>query len=293
MWSKLKMRHFIREIEQAGRGFARLGAVSAAFLSLAACGGLDRNGQFREDPFQGFEQKVIGGALASAGVIPPQREKIAYTPRAPLALPPPQAAGRLPLPEDATQIAANAPNWPDDPDEARKRRLAQDGAQRQQEIFNDQQRKRLSVEDIEAGRSTRVASNASAQGAPIQNERFDNGKTVVSREELERGWSRPDAGSGFSLFEVDETVDVRDRDRVERTGQAKDYIDQNNGSNSNLDIKLDRVDTSRLANNNAAKRDSIIDPPSTLRAPAPADPNYVPPPATQEDRPWWKALFGG
>lgn len=108
-WSAIVMRNMSGHPYPTSLRLARFALIACATALLAGCGGLDRNGQFREDPLENFEQKVIGGALASAGIIPPQREKITYTPRAPLALPPPQAAGRLRPPEDSAEIAAANP----------------------------------------------------------------------------------------------------------------------------------------------------------------------------------------
>lgn len=281
------MRSIAGQTVMMPRRTLRFALAAAAVTMLAGCGGLDRNGQFREDPLENFEQKIVGGALASAGVIPPPREKIIYTPRAPLALPPPQAAGRLRQPEDSTQVAAAAPNWPLDPDEARKNRLARQRADTRAEQFRDGQTKRLTIEEIEAGRGT----SAGAQGPEPASQRFERGNTVISREELERGWSKPGEGGGWSLFEVDETVDVRDRVKTESTGQAKDYIDKNNGSNNSFEGTLERVDTTRLNNANLPKRNSIVEPPSALRAPAPDPTGGTVPDAQKDERPWWQRLF--
>lgn len=292
-WSAIVMRNMSGHPYPTSLRLARFALIACATALLAGCGGLDRNGQFREDPLENFEQKVIGGALASAGIIPPQREKITYTPRAPLALPPPQAAGRLRPPEDSAEIAAANPNWPVDPDEARKQRIARqrDGLRREQ--FDDNQIKRLTIEEIEAGRGSVSPSDPNAP----REQRFDRGGVVLSREDLERGWTKPEEGSGWSLFEIDETVDVRDRVRRERVGEARDYIDQNNGSNSTFEGTLDRIDTSRLDAAKAAKRNSVIDPPTSLRVPAPDStvgaPSPAPAPNQKDDRPWWQRLLNG
>ena len=287
------MRNMSGHLYPSSRWQARIALIACAAALLAGCGGLDRNGQFREDPLENFEQRVIGGALASAGIIPPQREKITYTPRAPLALPPPQAAGRLRPPEDSAEIAAANPNWPIDPDEARKQRIARqrDGLRREQ--FDDNQIKRLTIEEVEAGRGSGTSSDPNAP----RELRFEGGGIVLSREELERGWTKPEEGSGWGLFEVDETVDVRDRVRRERVGEARDYIDQNNGSNSSFEGTLDRIDTSRLDAAKAPTRNSVIDPPTSLRVPAPDSavgaPAPAPTPNQKDDRPWWQRLLNG
>lgn len=281
------------------RGAARLGAVAGAVALLAGCGGLDRNGQFREDPLQGLEQKIVGGALVSAGLIAPPREKITYTPRAPLALPPPQTANKLPVPEDGTRVEASLANWPVDPDEVRKERVKRYADQRLAETRADPDGKRagtpLTADEIAAGKSE--ASTGQDDQARIAASNFPTGKAVISREELEKGWSSPSAGSGWSLFEIDETVDVREKNRQEQVGQAKDYIDQQNGSNNTFEGKLDRVDTSKLANQAAPQRGSIIDPPIDVRAPAP-DPTAgaaatVTNASGKDERAWWQRLFGG
>lgn len=268
-------------------GAVRSVVIVGAFVTLAGCGGLDRNGQFRDNPLENFEQKVIGGALASAGIIAPQREKILYTPRAPLALPPPQAVSKLRPPQDTQEILTASANWPLDPDELRRQRLASQRANSVAEQFSDEQKKRLSIEEIEAGRGVSTPGSVADS-----DQKFDRGSVVISREELERGWSPLTPGQGlFSLFEVDETVDVREKVRAESAGQAKDYLDQQNGANTSFEGTLDRVDTSRLSSQAAPTRRSIVDPPVALRVPAP-DPASeaavaVAGSARNEDRPWW------
>ena len=267
----------------------RVSALFAVCVGLAGCGGLDRNGQFREDPFNGLEQKLVNNVLVGAGIVSPQRDKITYTPRAPLALPPQHAAGKLRPPEDTShaQVAAITPNWPLDPDEARRLRAEGVARASQTEAFSDEKFKRLNIEETEAARGKSTPGSLAPRTTEFDRE---GGGVVLNRDELERGWTKPTGEGLFSLFEIDETVDVREKQRAETTGQARDYLDKQAGSNNSFEGTLDRIDTSRLKGQAEPARKSVIDPPIGLRVPAP---NIEPGPtanailAAQDQGPTW------
>jgi hypothetical protein len=63
-----------------------------------------------------FEEKVIEGIMAGIGGTNMENRGIDYRERSPLVVPP-----RLDLPPPASAAEAKAPNWPKDPDEARRK----------------------------------------------------------------------------------------------------------------------------------------------------------------------------
>src|SRR6478735_3772547 len=63
-----------------------------------------------------FEEKVIEGIMAGIGGTNMENRGIEYRERSPLVVPP-----KLDLPPPAASSEVKAPNWPKDPDEARRK----------------------------------------------------------------------------------------------------------------------------------------------------------------------------
>jgi hypothetical protein len=96
------------------RGF-RLSAVALG-IGLVMAVGAARAGD-DEDDDKTFEEKIIEGIMAGIGGTNMDNRGIDYRERSPLVVPP-----KLDLPPPAgTQAEAKAPNWPKDPDEARRK----------------------------------------------------------------------------------------------------------------------------------------------------------------------------
>lgn len=265
-------------------------ALLVVASALAGCGGLGPDGRFREDPIGNLEQQLIGNTLAGIGIIPRQRERIDYAARAPLAMPPRQgqslAERPLPAPVDGDEVVASNANWPRDIDEWRRRRDAREARRPiDQQFERERDGRRMTPEELEAQRN--AGPRALARSGP--EEGFRERNVVMQPDELDAGWSRP---TGDSIFSIDETVDVRQRDEERRQGAARSFIDERNGASGNVGGRqLQRLDTTRVAAEEPARR-TITDPPAGFRAPAPDPTGGV---VTEQDRagrPLWERLFG-
>jgi hypothetical protein len=71
-----------------------------------------------DDDDKSFEEKIIGNLMAGIGATNMENRGIDYRERSPLVVPP-----KLDLPPPASNAAeVNVPNWPKDPDEARRKK---------------------------------------------------------------------------------------------------------------------------------------------------------------------------
>src|ERR1700704_5143249 len=91
-------------------------AVTAMGIGLVMMAGAAR-AQDDEDDDKTFEEKVIEGIMAGIGGTNMENRGIDYRERSPLVVPPKL---NLPPPQ-AVKGEINAPNWPKDPDEARRK----------------------------------------------------------------------------------------------------------------------------------------------------------------------------
>jgi len=266
-------------------GRAAAPALMFAALTLAGCGGLTPEGRFRDDPLGDFEQRIIGNALAGVGIVERPRERIDYSPRAPLAMPPRGGRnGELPPPREEAGIGNN-PNWPRDPDTMR--RMQADAERRRPndtQFERERDGRRLTIEEMEEQR--RLGPQVAGRNDP--NDRFRDSNVVLGREDLERGWTAPSPGG---IFAPDETVDVT-QGRGEGQGAARREIDRQAGGGPNpLPRGADqRIDTTRLSQAEPERR-TITDPPPGFRAPAPDPTGGVVRPE-EDRRGWWERLWG-
>src|SRR3954447_16871112 len=90
-------------------------ATVAATVGLVMTAGVVRAQDDDEDD-KTFEEKVIEGIMAGIGGTNMDNRGIEYRERSPLVVPP-----KLDLPPPAAATEAKAPNWPKDPDEARRK----------------------------------------------------------------------------------------------------------------------------------------------------------------------------
>jgi type IV secretory pathway VirB10-like protein len=94
----------------------RLAAVALG-VGLLMASGAARAQQDDEDDDKTFEEKVIDGIMRGIGATNMENKGIDYRERSPLVVPP-----KLDLPPPASTAEAKAPpNWPKDPDEARRK----------------------------------------------------------------------------------------------------------------------------------------------------------------------------
>ena len=91
-------------------------AVVAAGIGFVMTTGAARAGDDDEDD-RTFEEKIIDNFMAGIGATNMENRGIDYRERSPLVVPP-----KLDLPPPASASAnVNVPNWPKDPDEARRK----------------------------------------------------------------------------------------------------------------------------------------------------------------------------
>ena len=110
------MRRMVRNSPGALRRTLRL-AVVAVGVGLVMTAGAARAQDDDEDD-KTFEDKIIEGIMAGIGGTNMDNRGIEYRERSPLVVPP-----KLDLPPPASSSEVKAPNWPKDPDEARRKAL--------------------------------------------------------------------------------------------------------------------------------------------------------------------------
>jgi hypothetical protein len=167
------------------------------------------------------------GILGSIGIIPKDPPQINYRERAPLVLPPKEA---LPPPVDRGSVEARAANWPKDPDVAAARKEAAEAKKPwlESEAYKNSEGRRLSVEEMRAGRNPRnraTSVDPNAHGGRADKSRmepdelraFDKNETVqLEGNGLERKWlSDPPqellrAAGNAPLKASQDKVDLRD-----------------------------------------------------------------------------------
>ncbi|SCY87559.1 hypothetical protein [Microvirga guangxiensis] len=98
------------------------------------------------------EGELFKNLLGNIGIIPKDKEPIIYNERAPLVLPPKMD---LPAPAAPNGAEANNTNWPKDPDLAARRKAAAEARTpvTATDFYKNSEGKRLSIEEIRAGRN--------------------------------------------------------------------------------------------------------------------------------------------
>src|SRR3954465_5227817 len=95
----------------------RLAAIALG-IGLVMAAGPVRAAQDDDEDDKTFEEKIIEGIMAGIGGTNMDNRGIEYRERSPLVVPP-----KLDLPPPAASSEVKAPNWPKDPDEARRKAL--------------------------------------------------------------------------------------------------------------------------------------------------------------------------
>ncbi|MBK3660650.1 hypothetical protein JJE66_05210 [Bradyrhizobium diazoefficiens] len=93
----------------------KLSAVALG-IGLVMSAGPVRAGDDDDDDGMTFEEKIIDNLMSGIGAKSMEKKGIEYRERSPLVVPP-----SLDLPPPASANAKNAPNWPKDPDERRRK----------------------------------------------------------------------------------------------------------------------------------------------------------------------------
>src|SRR5213592_27977 len=91
-------------------------AAIALGVGLVMAAGPVRAGDDEEEDDRTFEEKIIHNLMTGIGGTNMENKGIEYRERSPLVVPP-----RIDLPPPAAATEAKAPNWPKDPDEARRK----------------------------------------------------------------------------------------------------------------------------------------------------------------------------
>jgi hypothetical protein len=139
-------------------------AVVAAGIGFVMTTGAARAGDDDEDD-KTFEEKIIDNIMAGIGATNMENRGIDYRERSPLVVP-----RKLDLPPPAAASAnVNVPNWPKDPDEARRKEAI---AERKKARGKEVTRRPLTPAEMEVGRTaapTRSTANDPAQPGTSQN----------------------------------------------------------------------------------------------------------------------------
>jgi hypothetical protein len=93
----------------------RVSAVALGIGLIMVCGAARAQDDEEEDD-KTFEEKIIEGIMGGLGATNMENKGIDYRERSPLVVPP-----KLDLPRPASATEVKAPNWPKDPDEARRK----------------------------------------------------------------------------------------------------------------------------------------------------------------------------
>lgn len=97
-------------------------AVVATGIGLVMTAGAARAGDDGDEDDMTFEEKIVDGLMKGIGGTNMENRGIEYRERSPLVVPP-----RMDLPPPASASAeVKAPNWPKDPDEARRKKAIAD-----------------------------------------------------------------------------------------------------------------------------------------------------------------------
>jgi hypothetical protein len=124
----------------AMKGMKNIGRAGALALLIVATGASAEEGE------------AVKSILGAIGIIPKEKAPITYNERAPLVLPP-----KMDLPPPAAGGGAEARNgnWPKDPDVAARRKAAAEARTpyTSSELYKNTEGKRLSIEEMRAGRN--------------------------------------------------------------------------------------------------------------------------------------------
>jgi len=131
-------------------------ALVAAGIGLVMMTGPVRAGDGDDDGDDGltFEERIIDNLMTGLGAKSAASKGIDYRERSPLVVPP-----NLDLPPPASAAQANAPNWPKDPDIAKRKAMIE---ARKKEVKKEpwQEAVPLTQAEIEAGRKQQTATDS-------------------------------------------------------------------------------------------------------------------------------------
>jgi hypothetical protein len=148
----------VRSSMTALRRTMRLSAVVLG-IGLIMASGAARAQDAEEEDDKTFEEKIIEGIMGGLGATNMENKGIDYRERSPLVVPP-----KLDLPPPASTTEVKAPNWPKDPDEARRKAAVEARKkEKKKDIVEDS--RPLSPSQMNIGRT---AARPRANNDPVQ-----------------------------------------------------------------------------------------------------------------------------
>jgi type IV secretory pathway VirB10-like protein len=165
----------VRHSSQLSVRALRIGAVALAVGFVMMTGAA--RAQEDEDDDKTFEEKIIEGVMAGIGGTNMDNRGIDYRERSPLVVPP-----KLDLPPPQTAATeVKAPNWPKDPDEARRKAMIAKRNKDKRDTRDatqaaDQAARPLSPSELNVGKT---AAPAVAPGQVVQPGQGDLGQNAI------------------------------------------------------------------------------------------------------------------
>lgn len=138
----------------------KVSAVALGIGLVMATGAARAGDDDDEDDGMTFEEKLIDNLMSGIGAKSMEKPGIEYRERSPLVVPP-----KLDLPPPAAAQAKNAPNWPKDPDEKRRKEAIAARKKAVKATENWQAGRTLSPAEMEVGRT---AAPERTSNDPIQ-----------------------------------------------------------------------------------------------------------------------------
>jgi hypothetical protein len=174
---------------------ARLSAVALG-VGLLFASSAARAGDDEDEPT--FEEKIVAGIMRGLGGINMDNAGIDYRERSPLVVPP-----KLDLPPPAsTSSEVKVPNWPKDPDEARRKAMIaarkKDARKDAMTASRDASRP-LTTDELNKGRTAAGTSGGTAGSDSIASDGNRGAKAILSPSQL--GYD----GGMFKLFRGNKT----------------------------------------------------------------------------------------
>jgi hypothetical protein len=135
----------------------RLAFVAAGIGLVMAAGPVRAGDDDDDDDGLTFEERIVDNLMTGLGAKSAASKGIDYHERSPLVVPP-----TMDLPPPASAVQANAPNWPKDPDIAKRKALIE---ARKKEVKKQpwQEAQPLTQAEIDAGKKQQAAVDKSAE----------------------------------------------------------------------------------------------------------------------------------
>ena len=151
----------------------RLSAVVLGIGLIMASGAVRAQDNEEEDD-KTFEEKIIEGIMGGLGATNMENKGIDYRERSPLVVPP-----KLDLPPPAAATEVKAPNWPKDPDEARRKAAVEARKKEKKKDLMEESRP-LTPSELNIGRT---AARPRTNNDPVQ-PGISNNNPILSPSQL-------------------------------------------------------------------------------------------------------------